>query len=169
MIRSTLITTRPTLGGCFEALLSARFLPRRWSGRIWSPEGLPSPLQRCVRNLKPDWEWRAYGDEEELLFSVARFRNHKIAASMPALEVLFFDSDAAVYCAGIWEFDEVHGWWLDSLLDLSYDCQRGWWLDSVVDVPTAPRSVAGIETAMGPRGCAGSPRRDAGLPSKVRS
>jgi hypothetical protein len=130
-------------GACLDDLLASRFLPKRWVGRIWAAVDLPSPLQDCVRNLVPEAEWRAYSDEGQIFFAIARGHaaDHP-AGSATAIDVYFLDSAAAVYSAGVWEFDRNHGWWLDALLDVSYDCERGWWLDNVVrQATTRPRAI----------------------------
>jgi hypothetical protein len=145
-------------GACLDDLLASRFLPKRWIGRIWAAGDLPSRLEDCVRNLVPDAEWRAYGDEGQIFFAVA----HRHASSHPAeyataIDVYFLDGNAAVYSAGVWEYDRQHGWWLDALLDVSYDCERGWWLDTLVrrattrrrasPAPPPPRTLASTLTA----------------------
>jgi len=170
MMRSMLIARHPSLGACFEDLLSTRFLTRRWTGRIWSVDDLPTRLQRCVRNLKPDCEWRAYGDVGQIFFSIARLRDPESAtASAPSLEVFFLDSNAAVYCAGVWERDPAHGWWLDSLVDLSYDCEHGWWLDTVIDTKNGFDDVSQVEKTMRLHARDASRRAGRALPVKASS
>lgn len=148
MIRAMLVPGRPTLGACFQDLLGSRFLPKR-TGRISRAEELPIRLQRCVRHLRPEYEWRAYGEAEHVFFSVARLRDAKSASPvMPSLEVFFLDANAAVYFAGVWECDPVHGWWLDSLVNLSYDSDHGWWLDAIADTNVVRDDFARLDTAV---------------------
>jgi hypothetical protein len=58
-----------------------------------------------------------------------------------AIDVYFLDETAAVYCAGVWAYDGAHGWWLDAVLDLSFDCERGWWIDALIAKPAEPGAV----------------------------
>ncbi len=130
-----------TLGACLDDLLGSRFLPKRWVGRVWSVSDLPRQLQYCANLLLPDTEWRAYSDDDQLLFAVARPHIDDMEdAPGTAIEVYFLDASAAVYAAGVWQHNLKNGWWLDSLLDLSYDCDHGWWLDRVMQ-PPAPAVV----------------------------
>jgi hypothetical protein len=126
-------------GACLDDLLASRFLPKRWIARIWSASDLPVRLQPCVRNLKPGAEWRAYGGEGQIFFAIARMH----AAESPdgcekAIDAYFLDSNAVVYAAGVWEYNRTKGWWLDAVMELSYDCERGWWLDAVMGPESAP-------------------------------
>jgi hypothetical protein len=140
-------------GASLDDLLSSRFLPKQWVGRIWAASELPTRLEGCVRNLVPNAEWRAYSDEGRIFFAVAR-RHAALtrAASAEAIDVYFLDSNAAVYSAAVWEYDCKHGWWLDAILDVSYDCDHGWWPDVLMDpqTPTNPRAAA---MPSGPLGC----------------
>jgi len=144
MMLASPTTHSPSPGACLDALLASRFLPQTWAGRILSANQLPDRLQECVRNLAPGSEWRAYGqadrgdaesgDADRIFFAIARLhRGRPAAQSATALDVYFLDENAAVYCAGVWEHDRHHGWWLDAVLDLSYDCERGWWIDHRAD------------------------------------
>jgi hypothetical protein len=138
MMPATITTDGPGPGACLDDLLASRFLPRRWAKRIWSASDLPSRLEHCARNLAPDTEWRAYGDDDRIFFAIARLHVAKPGApASTAIDVYFLDNDAAVYCAGVWEYDRAHGWWLDDVLDLSYDCEHGWWFDALRDPATA--------------------------------
>jgi hypothetical protein len=120
-------------GACLDDLLASRFLPARRAVRILRAQ-LPTRLQDCVRNLASDSEWRAYGDADRIFFAIAHVHVGKSKPqSATALDVYFLDENAAVYCAGVWEHDRNHGWWLDAVLDLSYDCDRGWWFDKLTD------------------------------------
>jgi hypothetical protein len=142
-------TTFPTLsapsaGACLDDLLASRFLPRRWASRIWTANELPVRLARCARSLAPGSEWRAYGDDGHVLFAIAR--THKADPprdSEAAIDVFFLDDHAAVYSAGVWQYDHRHGWCLDALLDLSYDCEHGWWLDALMSPPPTPVAPSG--------------------------
>jgi hypothetical protein len=138
-------------GTCLDHLLASRFLPSRWSSPIESSSELPAPLERCARNLRADAEWRAYSDEDRILFAIARTHSLDTPAdSMPAIDVYFLDDGAAVYSAGVWEYDSKHGWWLDAVLDLSYDYQEGGCLDFLgdararIDPPPPARSVRAV-------------------------
>jgi hypothetical protein len=159
--------SRPSLGACFQDLLSARFLPKRWLGRIWSADALPVRLQRCVRYLKPGYEWRAYGEADEIFFAIARLRDTETrATASPSLEVFFLDTNAAVYCAGVWERDPVHGWWLDSLVNLSYDTDHGWWLDAIADPKLIPENCGQLAPAVKRHSRDLLPSRASALPVK---
>jgi hypothetical protein len=134
MMLATPTTDSASLGACLDDLLASRFLPQCWAGRILEPSQLPDRLQQCTQNLAPDSEWRAYGDADRIFFAIARVHRAKLKSpSGTALDVYFLDENAAVYCAGVWEHDRNHGWWLDAVLDLSYDCDRGWWFDELTD------------------------------------
>ena len=128
-------------GALLDDLLASRFLPRRWACRIWTGAELPSRLAHCARHLAPDAEWRAYGDEDRIFFAVARA---PVGApqSPAAIEVYFLDDNAAVYSAGVWEHDSQHGWWLDSVLELSYDSDYGWWLPALINSPASSAKPA---------------------------
>jgi hypothetical protein len=144
MMPATITTDGPGPGACLEDLLASRFLPRRWTTRIWSASELPSRLEQCARHLAPDTEWRAYGDDERVFFAIARVHTAKPAAQASvAIDVYFLDDNAAVYCAGVWEYDRAHGWWLDDVLDLSYDCEHGWWFESLKDPAASDRRTEG--------------------------
>jgi hypothetical protein len=127
MTHDTVTARTPSPGACLDDLLASRFLPKQWTARIWTESALPGRLQHCARNLPPDSEWRAYGDEDRIFFAVARAhaRERPLGAA-PAVDVYFLDANAAVYSAAVWQYDSRHGWWLDALLDLSYDCEHGW-------------------------------------------
>jgi hypothetical protein len=124
----------PSTGARLDNLIASRFLSGRWASRVWSTSDLPGGLSRCVVNLTPGSEWRAYADGERIFFAVAReHTNASQVASATAIDVYFLDDTAAVYSAGVWEYDCKHGWWLDAVLDLSYDCDHGWWVDALLD------------------------------------
>jgi hypothetical protein len=134
MIRTIRSLRNPSPGACLDDLLASRFLPRRWATRLWSASELPYRLERCARSLVPNCEWRAYGDQDRILFAIARAHSAgPQAGSAAAIDVYFLDENASVYAAGVWVNEPKHGWWLDSLLDLSYDCEYGWWLDVLID------------------------------------
>jgi hypothetical protein len=96
----------------------------------------------------PDAEWRAYGDADQVFFAIARSHSHgPQPQGALSIDVYFLDENAAVYSAGVWEHDRKHGWWLDSVLDLSYDCEHGWWLDVLMD----PRISVDPHVADAPR------------------
>jgi hypothetical protein len=120
-------------GACLDDLLDSRFLRKRSAARIRSANELPHRLQQCVQNLAPDAEWRAYGDGERTFFAIARARAIEPAApeASVAIDAYFLDDNASVYCAGVWEYDVRHGWWLDATLQLSYDCDHGWWFEAL--------------------------------------
>jgi hypothetical protein len=54
-----------------------------------------------------------------------------------AIDAYFLDANAAVYAAGVWNFDRRTGWCLDAVMPPSYDCEHGWWLAAVLR-PRAP-------------------------------
>jgi hypothetical protein len=138
MMHATISSQNSGPGACLDDLLASRFLPRRPATRIWSVSGLPSRLEQCARKLAPGTEWRAYIDDGRIFFAIARAHAGASAAQAHrAIDVYFLDDNAAVYCAGLWEYDDSHGWWLDAVLDLSYDCDHGWWFDDLTD-PSAP-------------------------------
>jgi hypothetical protein len=137
-------------GALLDDLLASRFLSRQWPYRVRTAGELPARLQHCAINLAPSAEWRAYADEDRVLFAVARAHSGESPSpsSETAVDVYFLDGNAAVYSAGVWAHDGKHGWWLDSVLDLCYDCDRGWWLDALFK-DCAPRDET--ETAGGRR------------------
>jgi len=158
-------------GASLDDLLASRFLPKQWVGRIWGASELPERLEGCVRDLVPDAEWRAYGDEGRIFFAIAR-RHAAVtrASSAAAIDVYFLDSNAAVYSAAVWEYDCKHGWWLDSILDVSYDCDHGWWSDVLIDrqTPTDPRATAPPSRPLECRGITAPSARPTGVSSRKR-
>jgi hypothetical protein len=131
----------PSPGACLDDLLVSRFLPKRWIQRIWSANELPQRLQRCTGDLVPGSEWRAYGDQGQIFFAIARMHESGARdARSTAIDAYFLDANAAVYAAGVWEYDHQNGWWLDAVMDLSYDCESGWWIEAVVDSNSSIRS-----------------------------
>jgi hypothetical protein len=136
-------------GACLDDLLVSRFLPKRWMGRIWSARELPPRLKRCTLALKPGSEWRAYGDEDQIFFAIARL--HAADADAPpatAIDAYFLDDKAVAYAAGVWNYDPKTGWWLDACVEPSYDCEHGWWLGAVLAphplIDPAPLETAGV-------------------------
>jgi hypothetical protein len=139
MMLAPLTTGGPAPGAVLEDLLASRFLSRRWARRVGSYRDLPPCLERCARGLAVDLEWRAYLDDDRLLFAVARLNcAPRRRDPETALDVYFMDENASIYSAGVWEYDALHGWWLDAVLDLSYDCERGWWLDGLMEPQRVP-------------------------------
>jgi hypothetical protein len=135
MMSDLLLSRRPSPGACLDDLLATRFLPRRWASRIWSARELPVPLENCVMHLAKDSEWRAYGEGGHIFFAVARAHSAAHGSSAygaaaqsgdVAIDVYFLDDHAAVYSAGVWQYDPHQGWWLDAVIDASYDCESGW-------------------------------------------
>jgi hypothetical protein len=126
-------------GAVLDDLLGSRFLSKRCARRVGSFRDLPPCLERCARGLACDLEWRAYLSDDRLLFAVARLtyapRRRDPAT---ALDVYFMDENASIYSAAVWEYDPLHGWWLDAVLDVSYDCERGWWLDGLIEPQRVP-------------------------------
>lgn len=140
MMRSRAIVRIQSLGSKLDELLASRFLPRRWADRIWSAGSLPESLQHVVRNLAPRAEWRAYQYEDRIFFAVGReHRDASDPAGMASLDLFLMDSNAAIYSAGVWAHDRESGWWLDSVLDATFDSERGWWFDGI----TNPLAYAG--------------------------
>lgn len=132
-------TSSAAPGAALDDLLASRFLSKRWARRVGSPLDLPPCLERCARGLAVDLEWRAYLDDDRLLFAVARLtRAPRRRDPATALDVYFMDEKASIYSAGVWEYDVQHGWWLDAVLDLSYDCESGWWLDGLIEPQRVP-------------------------------
>jgi hypothetical protein len=118
-------------GACLDDLLASRFLRSKPAERISSASKLPKRLRQCVQNLAPDAEWRAYGDADRTFFAIARAAAPAAPEASVAIDAYFLDDNASVYCAGVWEYDARHGWWLDATLSLSYDCDHGWWFDAL--------------------------------------
>jgi len=151
MTRVTSVPRRSSLGARLDHLLSSRFLPAHWAKRIWVAAQLPLPLARCVRNLAPDTEWRAYTDDIRVFFAIGRWHSDGSQDdSCTAIDAYFLDASAAVYSAGTWAYTREQGWWLDAVLPASYDAQHGWWLEAVM-AATAARHVARIGNALAPR------------------
>jgi len=122
-----------SLGAQLEQLLTSRFLPARRTSRVWLPSELPPRLERCVRRLAPDTEWRAYTDDVRMFFAIAHpAPDQEYDAASASMDVYFLDNDAAVYSAGKWAYTREQGWWLDAVLPPSYDPQNGWWLNAVM-------------------------------------
>jgi hypothetical protein len=127
------IASRTSLGAQLDQLLTSRFFPARWASRVWMPRDLPPSLERCIRQLAPDTEWRAYSDDVRTFFAIARrSAEHEYGASSATMDVYLLDRDAAVYSAGKWAYAREQGWWLDAVLPASYDPQNGWWLNAVM-------------------------------------
>ena len=100
-----------SMGARLEDLLASRFLPRSWVSRIWSACELPDRLEHCARNLAPNSEWRAYGNDDHLFFAIARAHARDSQHdSSSAIDVYFLDGNAEVYCAAVWDYDCQHGW-----------------------------------------------------------
>jgi hypothetical protein len=128
----------PGPGACLDDLLVSRFLPKRGMGRIGSVSDLPGRLQRCARTLRVGSEWRAYGDGDQIFFAIARMHEPD-ASEVPAtaIDAYVLDENAAVYAAGVWNFDHRAGWCLEAVMKPSFDCEHGWWLGAVLR-PRAP-------------------------------
>lgn len=137
----------PSPGACLDDLLASRFLPMRGTQRIGSARELPPRLRRYTRDLKPGMEWRAYGDEDQVFFAIARM--HAAGRNQTsAIDAYFLDENANVYAAGVWDHDRKSGWCLDAVLQPSYDGEHGWWLGELLrPVPAAP-----LESRREPRG-----------------
>jgi hypothetical protein len=139
------------IGTCLDDLLASRFLARSYPRRIQSSDELPPALERCVTNLSAEPVWRAHGDGERLLFAIGSAHLGDEQDAAPAIDVYFLDENAAVYCAGVWVHDRVHGWWLDAVLDLSYDCEHGWWIDTLMAKPTSVVPVPQLAATVVPQ------------------
>jgi hypothetical protein len=129
-----LAVVRPTSpGACLDDLLVSRFLPKRWMAPIWSARELPPRLRLCTLALKPGVEWRAYGDEDQIFFAIARLHEDDAGESPAiAIDAYFLDDNGVAYAAGVWNHDARTGWWLDACLAPTYDCEHGWWLGAVM-------------------------------------
>jgi hypothetical protein len=98
-------------GARLDDLLASRFLPRSWVGRIWSACELPDRLEHCARNLAPNSEWRAYGDDGHVFFAIAcAHARESQYDSTSAIDVYFLDGNAEIFAAAVWDFDRHHGW-----------------------------------------------------------
>jgi hypothetical protein len=118
-------------------------------GRIWYACELPTRLQRCAQALRSGSEWRAYGEEDQIFFAIARMHAPDTSeAPATAIDAYFLDASAAVYAAGVWNFDRQTGWWLDAVMEPSYDCEHGWWLGAVL----RPRAPIDLSPAAKPPG-----------------
>jgi hypothetical protein len=84
-------------GDILDDLLASRFLSKRWARRVASRSDLPVCLERCAQRLAGGLEWRAYLDDDRLLFAVARL------TSAPRRRDLSYDCE--------------RGWWLDGLME----------------------------------------------------
>jgi hypothetical protein len=121
-------------GAVLDDLLASRFLSKRWARRVRLQRELPACLSLCVRNLSGEVEWRAYLDDERLMFAAARMHCAPLRGdTAKAIDVCFMDENASIYSAGVWECDPQNGWWLDAVLDLSYDCESGWCVEGLID------------------------------------
>jgi hypothetical protein len=134
----------PSPGACLDELLTSRFLPKGWIERIWSARELPPRLERCTRNLLPGTEWRAYGEDSRIFFAIARMHAAGAnEASSTAIDACFLDESAAVYAAGVWVYDRKAGWYLDAVMETSYDSERGWWLAGLMLPPGDANAFGG--------------------------
>jgi hypothetical protein len=150
MMPAATIGRNSSPGACLDDLLVSRFLPKRFMGRIWSARELPKRLKRCTLALKPGSEWRAYGDEDQIFFAIARMHAADAdEAPGTAIDAYFLDENAVAYAAGVWSYDRKVGWWLDACVQPSYDCDHGWWLGAVL-APHTPDDLAPLE-AVGAR------------------
>lgn len=143
------INARSPVGMRLDDLLDSRFALQSAQGRVLRSARLPLRLERCVNRLAPTCVWRAFQGAATMFCAIARtsFEGRQSGGAEP-LEVYFLDSDAAVYSAAVWEHDSVRGWWLDSLLDLSYDSENGWWLGPLMEPPVV--RVVGSRTFLSP-------------------
>ena len=131
-MRLIAVTSRSSLGARFDHLLTSRFALQSKKNRVSAPGKLPHRLEQCVNRLVPACEWRAYRSAHGIFFAIARTsKSGERPEADAGLEVYFLDADASVYSAVRWEHDATHGWWLDSVLELTYDCKYGWWLDAL--------------------------------------
>lgn len=142
-MRMTAISPRNSLATRLDDLLATRFTLQSRHHRITCAADLPVPLERIVQRLARRCEWRAFGVAGEVFTTVARARREaRTACAAGALEVYLLDTLGMVYSACLWEHDSKRGWWrgwwLDSVLDLSYDCDHGWWL---ADLMATERAV----------------------------
>jgi hypothetical protein len=138
----------PGPGACLDDLLVSRFLPKRWTGRILSASDLPDRLQRCARTLRSGSEWRAYGDADQIFFAIARMHEPDASeAPATAIDAYFLDESAAVYAAGVWNFDHRAGWCLEAVMKPSFDGEHGWWLGALLR-PRAPVAEAPVHRAL---------------------
>lgn len=138
-------------GACLDDLLASRFLPKRFLERIWSAHELPPRLRRCTEDLRPGTEWRAYG-EGPIFFAMARMHAPTASeASSTAIDACFLDEHAAVYAAGVWDYDARTGWCLDAVMEPSYHPHHGWWLGELM--------VSGHERPVVARAHAAPPER----------
>ena len=141
-------TLIPSPGACLDDLLASRFLPKRWVERIWSARELPPPLRRCTRDLPAGTEWRAYGEDSRIFFAIARLHaDDSSDASSTAIDAYFLDENAAVYAAGVWDYDRNRGWCLDAVMRPSYDSDHGWWLGELTGRGHAIGPAAAAEPA----------------------
>lgn len=87
-------------GARLDDLLASCFLPRSWVSRIWTARELPVRLEHRARNLAPNSEWRAYGDDNHVFFAIA-CAHAKESQHDPtsAIDVYFLDSNADVFAA----------------------------------------------------------------------
>ena len=135
-----------SLGARLDDLLASHFHSNRPVDRIWLSSDLPPRLQRCANKLPPGSEWRAHRDETRVSCVIARthVRALPLIYGQIGLDVYFLAEDGAVYSAGVWEHNRQHGWWLDAVLDASYDCESGWWFGALVSsaAPTYPEPVS---------------------------
>jgi hypothetical protein len=98
-------------GARLDDLLASRFLPRSWAGRIWSACELPDRLEHCARNLGPNSEWRAYGDDDHVFFAIACAHSTDSAQDCAAaIDVYFLDANADVFASAVWDHDRHQGW-----------------------------------------------------------
>jgi hypothetical protein len=135
-MRNTAILPSSPLAARLDNLLSSRFALQTRQRRLCAAADLPAPLRQAIRQLVPRCEWRAFGPvDTEVFVAIARAHQRECRATTSALELYQMDASASVYAAAVWEHDPKRGWWLDSVLDPSYDCDHGWWLADLIDMP----------------------------------
>ena len=122
----SLIAPRSDLGTQLDHLLIACWRPAHWATRIWRPSELPLHLERSVRTLPPNVEWRAYTDDSQTYCAIGRAASGmSYEPPATALEVFFLDGGASVYAAGVWEFGCERGWTVYAVPDIEATWSRG--------------------------------------------
>jgi hypothetical protein len=135
------LTSGTPSGALLDSLLTSRFAAQCAGHRVTAAAELPVRLQHCVDGLPRACAWRAYRAAGRIFFAVARPAAGRQTQAGAALEAYFLDDDARAYSAAVWECDSKQGWWLDSVLPLSYDCEHGWWLPGLM-APVAARAAS---------------------------
>ena len=116
------------LASRLDDLLSSRFAAQVHFDPIVRLDELPPLLHKCITSLQSACVWRAHRTTDGVFCAIARAPIGPGKRSESDMEVYLIDGLGRAYCAAVWAHDRAQGWWLDSVLNPSFDGQYGWWL-----------------------------------------